>query len=119
MNISEISESASKFVKDWTRKIEYVNKKTKSIRKVQTDCDLMTMCYNNPDIVAAIHPGVVFDQVIDKDGMFKYSIYLHYLRTFGKIRTDLNISNYSDANFKLYYFGDEYDSKRKVKFQII
>uniref|UniRef100_A0A6C0F0V4 RNB domain-containing protein n=1 Tax=viral metagenome TaxID=1070528 RepID=A0A6C0F0V4_9ZZZZ len=119
MNISEISESASKFVKDWTRKIEYVNKKTKSIRKVQTDCDLMTMCYNNPDIVAAIHPGVVFDQVIDKDGMFKYSIYLHDLRTFGKIRTDLNISNYSDANFKLYYFGDEYDSKRKLKFQII
>ena len=119
MNISEISESASKFVKDWTRKIEYVNKKTKSIRKVQTDCDLMTMCYNNPDIVAAIHPGVVFDQVIDKDGMFKYSIYLHDLRTFGKIRTDLNISNYSDANFKLYYFGDEYDSKRKLKFQIL
>jgi len=119
MNISEISESASKFVNDWTRKIEYVNKKTKSIRKVQTDCDLMTMCYNNPDIVAAIHPGVVFDQVIDKDGMFKYSIYLHDLRTFGKIITDLNISIYSDANFKLYYFGDEYDSKRKVKFQII
>jgi exoribonuclease R len=119
MNISEISEGATKFVKDWTRKIEYINKKTKSIRKVQTDCDLMTMCYNNPDIVTTIHQGIVFDQVVDTDGMFKYSIYLHDLRTFGKIRTNLNISNYSDANFKLYYFGDEYDSKRKLKFQII
>jgi exoribonuclease R len=119
MNVSEISESASKFVKDWTRKIEYVNKKTKSIRKVQTDCDLMKLCYNNPDTVAAIHPGVIFDQLVDKDGMFKYSIYLHDLRTFGKIKTNLNITNYSDANFKLYYFGNEYDSKRKLKFQII
>ena len=119
MNISEISDDAATFVKDWTRKIEYVNKKTKSIRKVQTDCDLMTLCSNNPDIVTAIHPGVVFDQVIDTDGMFIYSIYLHDLRTFGKIRTNLNLNNYSDVNFKLYYFGDEYDSKRKLKFKII
>jgi exoribonuclease R len=119
MNISEISAGATKFIKDWTRKIEYVNKKTKAIRKVQTDCDLMTICHNNPDIVSNIHPGVVFDQVINSDGTFKYSIFLHKLRTFGKIKTNLNLTNFSDANFKLYYFGDEYDSKRKLKFQII
>jgi exoribonuclease R len=119
MNLSEISYGATKFLKDWTRKIEYINKKTKAIRKAQTDCNLMNLCYNNPDLVNDIHSGVVFDQVVKSDGMFQYSIYLHKLRTFGKIKTSLNLTNYSDANFKIYYFGDEYDSKRKIKFQVM
>jgi hypothetical protein len=119
MGIAEISSDAEKFIDKWKHKIEYVNMKTKSIRKVQTDCDVMSLCHNNPEMLTQTYDGVVFNKINRNDGMIGYSVYIESLKIFGKIKTQIDLPEYSEAKFKLYYFGDEYDSNRKLRFQFI
>lgn len=117
--IAEISTDAAKFINKWKQKIEFVNMKTKAIRKVQNDCDIMSLCHYNPDILTQSYDGVVFNKINRNDDTIGYSVYIENLKIFGKIKTKFDLPEYSRAKFKLYYFGDEYDSKRKLKFQIV
>ena len=119
MGIAEISSDAEKFIDKWKHKIEYVNMRTKSIRKVQTDCDVMSLCHNNPEMLTQTYDGVVFNKINRNDGLIGYSVYIKSLKIFGIIKTQVDLPEYSEAKFKLYYFGDEYDSKRKLRFQIV
>jgi hypothetical protein len=119
MGIAEISSDAVKFIDKWKQKIEYVNMKTKSIRKVQTDCNTMSLCHDNPDMLTQTYNGVVFNKINRNDGSIGYSVYIESLKIFSKIKTQIDLPEYSEANFKLYYFGDEYDNKRKLRFQFI
>ena len=116
MGISEISTDATTFIDKWTQKIEYVNMKTKAIRKVQMDCDIMAQCH---DTLTQIYDGVIFNKTQTTDNIIQYSIYIERLKIFGKIKTHIDLHEYSEVKVKLYYFGDEYDSKRKLRFQII
>ena len=118
MGVAEISENATQFIDKWMRKIEYVNMKTKAIRKAQTECDMMARCHDTPDLLMQIYDGVVFNKVGPNDGMIGYSVYIEELKAFSKIKTLIDMPEYSEAKFKLYYFGDEHDGKRKIRFQI-
>ena len=118
MGIVEISSDAVKFIDKWTQKIEYVNMKTKSIRKVQNDCDIMSLCHDNPEMLTQSYDGVVFNKIHRNDDTIGYSVYIENLKIFGKIKTPIDLPEYSEAKFKLYYFGDEYDSKRKLRLQL-
>ena len=119
MGIAEISSDAVKFIDKWTQKIEYVNMKTKSIRKVQNDCDTMSLCHDNPEMLTQSYDGVVFNKTNRNDDTIGYSVYIENLKIFGKIKTPIDLPEYSEAKFKLYYFGDEYETKRKLRFQLI
>lgn len=113
--MSEISSVAAQFIEKWKQNIKSINDKTKSIRKTQNECELMTL---PAETFEREHNGVVFGKKLLYNKMYQYSIYIENLKTFGKIKTNIDIPDYSDAKFKLYYFGDEYDSKRKLKFLI-
>jgi exoribonuclease R len=116
MGLSDISPVAAQFIENWKNKIKSINIKTKSIRKIQNECELMTLPMEAFD---REHSGVVFGKKqLDMD-IYQYSIYVENLKMFGKVKTKLDLVDYSTAKFKLYYFGDEYDSKRKLKFHII
>jgi exoribonuclease R len=115
MGICEISPAAERFTENWKQKIKYINDKTKSIRKTQSECELMTL---PADTFKREHNGVVFGKKLLDNDIYQYSIYVENLKTFGKIKTNIDLPDYSEAKFKLYYFGDEYDSKRKLKFLI-
>jgi exoribonuclease R len=115
MGICEISPAAERFTENWKQKIKYINDKTKSIRKTQSECELMTL---SADTFKREHSGVVFGKKLLDNDIYQYSIYVENLKTFGKIKTNIDLPDYSEAKFKLYYFGDEYDSKRKLKFLI-
>jgi len=119
MGIAEISSDAVKFINKWTQKVEYVNMKTNAIRKVQNDCGVMSLCHNNPEMLAQTYDGVVFNKINRNDGAVGYSVYIESLKIFSKIKIQIDLPEYSEANFKLYYFGDEYESKRKMRFQIV
>jgi exoribonuclease R len=115
MGICEISPAAERFTENWKQKIKYINDKTKSIRKTQNECELMTL---PAEIFEREHNGVLFGKKLLDNDIYQYSIYVENLKTFGKIKTNIDLPDYSEAKFKLYYFGDEYDSKRKLKFLI-
>ncbi len=110
MGMSETSQSAKQFIENWKQKIGIINQKTKSIRKTQNECELMTLPMNRE------YNGIVFGKTKLDNNIYKYSVYIESLKIFGKVKTQLDLPDYSAAMLKLYYFGDEYDSKRKVKF---
>ena len=116
MGLSDISPVAAHFIENWKHKIKIINTKTKSIRKIQNECELITMPVETFD---REHSGVVFGKKQLDTDIYQYSIYVENLKMFGKVKTKTDLLDYSAAKFKLYYFGDEYDSKRKLKFNII
>lgn len=115
MGMAEVTQSASDFIGKWKQKIETINKKTKSIRKTQNECELMTLPSETFD---REHNGVVFGKKLLDNDIYQYSIYVENLKMFGKAKAQLDLPEYSDVKLKIYYFGDEYDSKRKIKFKI-
>ena len=115
MGMTEVSQTAAEFVEKWKQKLRTINTKTKSIRKTQNECELMTLPIKtfNRD-----HNGVVLEKTLCDNGIYKYSVYVENLKMFGKVKTHIELPEYSNVKLKLYYFGDEYDSKRKLKFYI-
>jgi exoribonuclease R len=53
--IAKISEECLHFLNNWMNEMEYINTSMRSIRKIQTDCELMTKCCNHPEILQDIH----------------------------------------------------------------
>jgi exoribonuclease R len=115
MGMAKVSQSASNFIGKWKQKIETINQNTKSIRKTQNECELMTLPSETFD---REHNGVLFGKTLSDKGIYKYSVYLENLKMFGNVKSQLDLPEYSDVKLKIYYFGDEYDSKRKLKFKI-
>ena len=109
------SDSFDKFITTWFTKIDYLNVKMKSIRRIQNDCDIMRMCYNVPDLSDL---GIVFDEVECGDG-YKYIVYLENLKLLSSVKTLIKIENHSRHRFRLFVFEDEHARNRKIRLEII
>ena len=117
--ITTMSKEATQFLSDWMNKLDYVNTAMRSIRKLQTDCETLNRCYNNPHIMETIHEGVLFDKVVKTDGIINYMVYLEKIKLLAKVITEVNMENYSKQKFKLYLFEDEDKVKKKIRVQLI
>lgn len=112
MGVAEVSQSAREFIGRWKLKIGTINRNAKSIRKTQNECELLTAD------TAVEYTGVVFARKQLANDIYKYSVYVENLKLFGTVKTCMDLPEYSRVQLKLYYFGDEYDSKRKLKYLI-
>ena len=117
--IDNVSDLAKHFLDKWLGKIEYINNSMRSIRKVQSDCELMTLCVNKPEIFEQVFEGVVFDKMNRNNGVISYMVYINELKMLSKVTTDINLEEHSVHTFKLYYFGDEYNNKKKVRLKLM
>ena len=117
--VREISLSAQKFVDYWLSKLDYVNTSMRSIKKIQTDCNLLYNCTNNPIYLDIEHTGIIFDKMKRNNGYYNYTVYLEKLKIMSKFITALDLPEYSKQNFKLYLFESEEKIKKKIKLQII
>jgi len=117
--ITTMSKEATQFLSDWMNKLDYVNTAMRSIRKLQTDCETLNRCYNDPNIMETIHEGVLFDKVVKTDGIINYMVYLEKIKLLAKVITEVNMENYSKQKFKLYLFEDEDKVKKKIRVQLI
>ena len=117
--ITHVSESAKIFLEEWISKLDYINISMRSIRKVQTDCNLLHSCSKNPMYLEMNHQGVVFDKVKRNNGAYNYMVYLEKLKLMSRITVHQDINEYSTNNFKLYLFHDEDNLKKKIKLQVI
>jgi exoribonuclease R len=111
------SETACRFLKNWTDQMEYINTTMRSIRKIQTDCEVLNRCYSNPHIMDKQYEGVVFDKVTKEDGTFNYMVYLEELKLLSRITTFIDLENYASHLFRMYLFEDEDKVKRKIRLQ--
>tara|TARA_B100002019_G_C21249475_1_gene590282 strand:+ start:204 stop:1994 length:1791 start_codon:yes stop_codon:yes gene_type:complete len=117
--IHEVSEGAKTFLSEWISKLDYINISMRSIRKVQTDCNLLHSCFKNPCYLEMEHEGVVFDKVRRVNGAYNYMVYLENLKLMSRITVHQDIDEYSKNKFRLYLFHDEDTLKKKIKLQII
>lgn len=117
--IGKLSQSATHFLEEWKSQMEYINTSMRSIRKVQTDCEMLKKCIVQPDLIQQIHNGVVFDKVLKNDGMYSYVVYLEQLKLLSKINTSHSLENYSSQLFKMFIFQDEHQIKKKIKLCLV
>jgi exoribonuclease R len=114
-----LSQDAIDFYQKWIEQIDYINVTMRAIRKVQTDCNLLDMCYNKPATLEKIYDGYCFDKIIRNDGLFQYIVFLPELRLASRITVRDDLENYGKGKYKLFLFSDEERFKKKIRLQVI
>jgi hypothetical protein len=117
--VKNMSMYSKNFLEYWLNQIDYINHSMRSIRKVQTDCNLLYRCYTETDIMKKLQKGILFDKNKKSNGMYTYMVYLEELKLLSRITTIMDIENYTYISCKLYLFEDEDKIKKKIRVQII
>ena len=116
--ITTMSHDARKFLEKWMTQMEYINTSMRYIRKIQTSCELLSHCFQHPEMMENQYRGVVFDKIVKNDGFITYMVYLEELKLLSRITTQSDVHNYSYHNFNMYLFEDEDKIKKKIRLQI-
>jgi exoribonuclease R len=116
--VYNISSNAKQFLDYWTNNIELINKQMRLIKKVQNNCEIMRLCNEDHDVMENLHQGIILDKT-QMSGYFKYTVYLSDIKIQSNVKLMVDLEVYSTHSFKMYYFGDEYDLKQKIKLQIV
>ena len=117
--IENLSEDANIFLEKWIRDIDYLNSSTRSIRKIQTDCEVLHRCFIDPTIMEKEHQGILFDKIQKNDQSFVYMVYLTDVKLLSRLKTYTEFDNYSQMPFHIYLFEDEHSFKKKIRVQPI
>jgi exoribonuclease R len=117
--VTRISNDARKFLENWMTQMEYINTSMRYIRKIQTSCELLSHCFQHPELMENQYKGVVFDKIIKNDGFITYMVYLQELKLLSRITTQCDVPNYSYQNFNMYLFEDEDKIKKKIRLQMV
>lgn len=117
--IQNHSEDSIHFFENWLDKMGFINDSIRSIRKIQTDCEVLHRCFNDSTIMDNNYEGIVFGKVLKNDGSIHFMVYLESIRILSRINTYLEIPNYSKHMFKIFLFEDEDKVKNKIRLQMI
>ena len=117
-HINPLSNQAEQFLEQWIHRLPYINTATRSIRKIQTDCEVLHRCSTNPHLLQTHHKGILFDKVHKNDGGFVYMVYLEELRLLTRFKSYEEYENLSQQAFQLFLFTDEHSLKKKIRVQI-
>jgi len=113
------SQDAMDFFHKWLSQMDYLNISMRSIRKIQTDCEVLHRCFTDPTIMDIIHKGVLFDKIKKNDGSIMYMVYLEELKLLSRVKLYIELDNYTTHMFKIFLFDDEYKIKKKIRIQIV
>tara|TARA_E500000331_G_scaffold167661_1_gene162188 strand:- start:5992 stop:7791 length:1800 start_codon:yes stop_codon:yes gene_type:complete len=116
--IDNISNDAKDFCNNWNGNIDYINTTMRSIRKIQTDSNVLYECVNNPYYIDTPHTGVVFDKITKTNGLHTYMVYLDKVKILSRITCQNNLQNHKSYLFKMFLFEDEHSYKKKIRLQL-
>jgi exoribonuclease R len=119
LQLYNYSENFEKFYYKWTSNLDYINTTMRSIRKIQTDCTLLEICTNNPEICSQEYDGYVFDKIVRNDGLYQYMVYLDKIKSVSRITSRFDMDDYGKYKFKVFLFHDEASLKRKIRLHIV
>lgn len=119
LGISVYGNNFNDFYKKWTNKLDYINTTMRSIRKIQSDCNLLYMISTDSSILETEYDGYVFDKINRNDGLFQYIVYLDILKTVSRITLRFDLNNLQKYKFKVFVFKDESSLKKKVRLHIL
>jgi hypothetical protein len=95
-NIFHFSNDAEQFYNNWINKLDYINTTSKNIRKVQSKCNILSVCLKNNH---TIYKGNIFDKVILKNKC-KYQVYIPELNVYSKIYSIEELDEKLEYTFK-------------------
>ena len=115
-----LSIEAIMFVDKWKKKLDYVNVCMKHIRKVQNECSLLSLFHeHNKNGEYDTMTGVIFNRCRRDDGVYIYNVYLPKIKLLSKLKQLDFVENYTNSQFKLFYFKDENTLKQKIRLQLL
>ena len=120
LGLVELEANALDFYNKWTsdKSIDYINQTMRSIRRVQNDCSLLSMCQKDDSITKKMYRGYIFDKIVRNDALYQYMVYLPEIKMTNRITTRHNIDLNSSYQFKIYVFRDEARLKHKIRLEI-
>ena len=121
LGLVKLEGDAKKFYDKWTsdESIDYINQTMRSIRRVQNECSLLSMCQEDDSITKKVYRGYVFDKIIRNDALFQYMVYLPEIKMTNRITSRHNMDLNSSYEFKIYVFKDESRLKHKIRLGIL
>ena len=106
------------FYDRWLDKIEYINTKMKTIKKIQNNSFLIHKFTFHRDCKTKLHVGFIFEKEVKDHNIFEYTVYLKEYKIVKSFIIDKEIELMKYYNFKIYIFQDEDNFKNKIKLQI-
>ncbi len=113
------SAEAHGFVDSWLQRIDYINATMRSIRKVQSDCDFLSLCMNDENTLSSTFEGYCFDRAERGDGLYQYNVFLPSLKMAYRITTREYMVHMESRKYMLYLFCKENKYTRKIRLQIV
>ena len=98
--------------------IEYINKTMRSIRRVQNDCSMLKLCYEDEKIQNTIYEGYMFDKILRNDGLYQYMVYIKELKMTNRLTSRYDVELNSMQKFKIYIFMDEIRLRQKLRIEL-
>lgn len=117
--ITEKSDNATMFLNKWLTELDYINKSMRSIKKIQNECNLLNLCYIQPEILNTEYLGVIFDKIKKSDGTYNYMVFLEKINVLYRYISPIEFNNYSKHKFKLFIFYNADKFKKKIRIQHI
>jgi len=105
----QMSPESNVFVKTWISQIDEINRQMKSIRKVQTNCELLHLCLQDETIYDQTFDAMIFE--ITPNG---YLVYIESLKMLQQIKTtltDLQIGSMIQCRVFLFHENDALHKK--------
>lgn len=117
-NIYHVSDNGNKFYEKYINKLDYINTTSRIIRKLQYNCQLLQMFYNDNNENKTFD-GYIFDKIIRNDNLYVYSVYIPSIRMVSKIICHESYENYSKHEFSIHIFKNNEKFKKKVRLHIM
>jgi exoribonuclease R len=117
--VTKFSKHAEHFITKWIDQLEYINLSMRSIRKIQTDCEVLQKCMNTPTILEQYHKCILFDKLEKNDGGFIYMVFIEQLNMLTRLKTYTDYDNYTLHKCQLFLFTDESNLKKKIRVQLV
>ena len=118
IGLFKFTDSAFRFYAKWISKIDYINTTMRSIRKVQSDCNILAY-FEDETNLEKTYCGYLFDKVRRTDMMFQYNVYIPKLKMTTRLNTIHEYDDYGKYIFKLFMFKDEFSVRKKIKVQCV
>ena len=112
------SADATDFLEKWqTTMIPMINLKTKAIRKLQNEMELLKTYEKQPD---RTYTGILFNRTeINAKGQYKYTVYIAETKMLTTVRSTSEFSNFETKHFSAHLFLDEAKMTKKIRLQLL
>ena len=115
------NEQSALFYDEWTspESFDYINTTMRAIRKVQSDCSILNLCYTDKSMLEEIFEGFIFDRIVRNDGLYQYMVYLPKIKLVNRVTTRHEREDNTMEKFKMYVFMDESRLKHKLRLEMV